>query len=81
MVHRGQRKVMSGTGVVPGVLLGGPSWKQGVQDLVDTIKVRHTSGGWSVLGAAVHAGGVRAGHRGLRMTDKEDISGCYCSKQ
>ncbi len=50
VAHRGQRKVMSGTGVVPGALLGDPSWKQGVQDLVDTIKVRHVSGGWSVLG-------------------------------
>ena len=48
--HRGQRKVMSGTGVVPGDTLGNPSWKQGVQDLVDTIKVRHVSGGWSELG-------------------------------
>ncbi len=50
VAHRGQRKVMSGTGVVPGALLGQPSWKQGVQDLVDTIKVRHVSGGWSTLG-------------------------------
>ena len=50
ITHRGARKIMSGTGVVPGKLLGDPSWKQGVQDLVDTIKVRHASGGWSVLG-------------------------------
>ena len=50
VVHRGARKIMSGTGVVPGKLLGDPSWKQGVQDLVDTIKVRHVSGGWSLLG-------------------------------
>lgn len=44
------RKVMSGTGLVPGHLLGQPTWKQGVQDLVDTIKVRHVSGKWSTLG-------------------------------
>jgi phage terminase large subunit-like protein len=50
VAYRGQRKVMSGKGVVPGDLLGAPSWKQGVQDLVDTIKVRHVSGGWSQLG-------------------------------
>ncbi len=50
VAHRGARKVMSGVGVVPGALLGDPTWKQGVQDLVDTIKVRHVSGGWSSLG-------------------------------
>ncbi len=47
---RGSRKATSGTGVIPGNLLGQPSWKQGVPDLVDTIKVRHVSGGYSVLG-------------------------------
>jgi phage terminase large subunit-like protein len=36
--------------MVPGHLLAAPSWKQGVQDLVDTIKVRHVSGKWSTLG-------------------------------
>ena len=48
--YRGKRRVVSGTGVVPGAMLSDPSWKQGVSDLVDTIKVRHVSGGWSVLG-------------------------------
>lgn len=46
----GPRKTVSGTGMVPGYLLGQPSWKQGVQDLIDTIKVKHVSGKWSVLG-------------------------------
>lgn len=46
----GQRKVMSGTGMIPGHLIGQPSWKQGVQDLVDTIKVKHVTGKWSTLG-------------------------------
>jgi len=44
------RKTVSGTGMVPGRLLGLPSWKQGVQDLIDTIKVKHVSGKWSMLG-------------------------------
>lgn len=47
---RAGRKVLSGTGVVPGEALGAVAWKSGVQDLVDTIKVRHASGSWSVLG-------------------------------
>lgn len=45
-----QTKRFSGTGVVPGAALGKPAWKQGVADLVDTIQVRHKSGGWSKLG-------------------------------
>lgn len=46
----GARKVVSGTAMVPGHLIGKPSWKQGVQDLVDTVKIKHVSGGWSTLG-------------------------------
>ncbi len=43
-------KNVMGTGVIPGRFLGRPKWKSGVQDLVDTITVRHESGGWSHLG-------------------------------
>jgi phage terminase large subunit-like protein len=50
IAFEGTRKIVSGTGMVPGHLLAAPSWKQGVQDLVDTIKVRHVSGKWSTLG-------------------------------
>jgi phage terminase large subunit-like protein len=46
----GVRKTVTGTGMIPGWLLGYPTWKSGVPDLVDVIKVQHTSGGWSTLG-------------------------------
>ena len=50
----GQRKIVDGTGLIPrdllGVEPGQMSWKAGVADLVDTIKVRHKLGGWSELG-------------------------------
>lgn len=46
----GQRKTVDGTGMVPGERLGQVTWKQGVADLVDTIRVQHASGGWSTLG-------------------------------
>lgn len=46
----GSEKRFNGTGVVPGRALGKITWKQGVSDLSDTIKVRHVSGGWSLLG-------------------------------
>jgi len=50
IVYEGQRKSVAGTGIIPGDLLDRPTWKQGVPDLVDTIRVKHVSGGWSVLG-------------------------------
>lgn len=45
-------KRLSGTGIVPGHLIdhGSVSWRQGVNDLVDEIRVKHASGGWSRLG-------------------------------
>lgn len=46
----GGRKGVTGTGIVPGHLIGNVTWKQGVADLVDTVKVKHVSGRWSVLG-------------------------------
>lgn len=50
----GQRKLVDGTGLIPHKLLGMEpgqlSWKAGVADLVDMIKVRHKSGGMSELG-------------------------------
>ena len=46
----GATKGVSGTGMVPGRLLGRLSWKQGVPDLVDTVQVKHSSGRWSRLG-------------------------------
>jgi phage terminase large subunit-like protein len=46
----GATKGVSGTGMVPGRLLGRTTWKQGVPDLVDTVQVKHASGRWSTLG-------------------------------
>ncbi len=49
-VRAGPRKSVDGTGIVPGKRLGKIAWKSGVVDMVDTIKVRHVTGGWSTLG-------------------------------
>lgn len=43
-------KTFEGTGLVLGDAIGRISWKQGVQDLADTVRVKHASGGWSILG-------------------------------
>ena len=50
IAHDGRGKVVDGRGIVPGWLLDKPAWKQGVADLVDTIRVKHVTGEWSVLG-------------------------------
>lgn len=48
---RGSEKWMDGTGIIPGeTLIRRPTWKSGVADLVDTVKVKHVSGGFSTLG-------------------------------
>lgn len=47
------RKTLSGTGCIPGALIDQHSitWKQGVSNLVDTVRIRHTpSKSWSLLG-------------------------------
>ena len=52
--YNGVRKGVDGKGVIPcekiGIDQGQLTWKQGVADLVDTIKIKHVSGGWSKLG-------------------------------
>lgn len=44
-------KRLSGTGMIPGHLIDPASvtWRQGVNDLVDTVRVKHVTGGWSTL--------------------------------
>lgn len=52
IAHSDNRKIIDGTGMIPGDLLDveGHTWKAGVADLLDTIKVRHVSGNMSKLG-------------------------------
>jgi phage terminase large subunit-like protein len=49
-VISGARKGLSGTGLIYGDCIGRPTWKKGVDDLVDTVPIKHASGGWSLLG-------------------------------
>lgn len=48
--YDGGKKITSGAGLIPGDAIGNISWKQGVNDLVDTVAIKHVSGGWSSLG-------------------------------
>jgi phage terminase large subunit-like protein len=45
------KKSVDGTGLIPGVFLGRPTWKQGIADFIDTIPILHKpTGRWSTLG-------------------------------
>jgi phage terminase large subunit-like protein len=50
VVGSGPGRSMSGTGVIPGAHLGNMTWRVGIADLIDTVQVKHVSGGWSSLG-------------------------------
>ena len=46
----GGEKSLDGTGVLPGEDIDTVTWRQGVADLADTVRIRHVSGDWSELG-------------------------------
>lgn len=52
--YDGARKGVDGSGIIPLECIsrepGMITWKQGVADLIDTIKIKHKSGKWSKLG-------------------------------
>ena len=49
-VIQGPRKYFDGTGVIPGHLIAAITWKQGVTDLADTVRIVHSTGQYSELG-------------------------------
>jgi len=53
----GPTKRLSGTGLVPGEDIGEWSWKTGLPDLLDTVRIKHVSGGWSTLGLKAYQQG------------------------
>lgn len=46
----GRNKVVAGTGLIPREDIGGITWKRGIPDFVDTVRIKSQSGGWSELG-------------------------------
>lgn len=80
VVHTSGTRKVSGTGVIPGYLLEQPLWKAGVQDLVDTVKVKHVSGGWSQLGFKAYnqgRGSFEGTARHLIWLDEEPDDAVY----
>lgn len=56
-ITKAGRKAFDGTGMVPRDTLGAVTWKQGVADMADTVRVKHVSGDWSVLGLKTYQQG------------------------
>lgn len=54
ITYAGGRKTVDGSGIIPTESIGRShgqlSWKSGFQDLVDWVKIKHVTGGWSRLG-------------------------------
>ncbi len=65
----GSRKSVTGTGLIRGVTVGDITWKQGVQDLIDTVRIKHLSGGWSELGIKSY----QQGRGAFEGTEKDGI--------
>ena len=60
VAFRGNRKSVAGTGLIPADRIGAVSWQRGIADLVDTLEVRHASGGVSSLSLKSYEQGRRA---------------------
>jgi phage terminase large subunit-like protein len=54
VTYQGARKSVDGSGIIPIECIGADpgqlTWKQGVADLIDTVKIKHVTGQWSTLG-------------------------------
>lgn len=60
VAYRKGRKIVDGRGIIPGEMLGRNTWRNGVQDLVDLISIKHISGGRSWLGLKSYDQGRKA---------------------
>lgn len=49
-IEVGPRRTVQGNGLIPSKYLGTPTWAIGVPRFIDTIPVKHVTGGWSSLG-------------------------------
>lgn len=80
VLFEGSRKGVDGTGLVPARCIGDITWKQGVSDLIDTVKIRHKSGGWSVCNVKSYAqgrGSFEGTEREFIWLDEEPPSDVY----
>ena len=77
---RGRAKSLEGTGLVPAEDIGTVSWKRGVQDLADTVRIKHQSGGWSTIGLKSYEqgrGAFEGTEKDVIWFDEEPPGDCY----
>ena len=67
--YSGARKILDGSGIIPRETIGDPIWKNGVQNLVDNIHIKHASGDHSLLSFKSYDQGRRV----FQGTAKEGI--------
>lgn len=68
---KGRVKHVEGTGLIPAEDIGDITWKRGIQDFIDTVKIRNRFGGWSELGLKSYEQG-----RGAFEGTEKDIGWC-----
>lgn len=59
VAYAGASKTMDGSGMIPRDTIGDVTWKRGVADLIDTVSIKHVSGGMSTLGLKSYDQGRR----------------------
>lgn len=65
----GGKKGVAGTGLISKECIGSIVWKQGVQDLIDVVQIKHDKGGWSELGIKSY----QQGRGSFEGTEREGI--------
>jgi phage terminase large subunit-like protein len=78
--YAGHRKTLDGSGITPRDAIGDVIWKQGVQNLIDTIEIKHVSGSSSQLAFKSYDQGRRAFQgtaKELIWLDEECDEGVY----
>lgn len=55
--YRGREKSVQGTGLIPADDIGSITWKRGIQNLIDTVKIKHRTGSWSDIGLKTYEQG------------------------
>jgi phage terminase large subunit-like protein len=69
VTFKGRTKHVTGTGLIPAEDVGAITWKRGIPDLIDTVKVRNAFGGWSELGLKSY----EQGRGGFEGTEKDIV--------
>lgn len=69
VIQDGKKKTVDGTGIMPGDLIEGLTWKPGIPDAIDTAKIKHVSGKYSLLGLKSY----EQGRGSFEGTDKHFI--------